>query len=1026
MSIKFRQSIRRSMYMLCLAVLILAVAQVAQAADGTLPVQTTIQGNYCVAHGGIGLLDGNANSFTVDVEGTPVQAYLYWSARYPGAGNGDNEISIDINGGGYTSVTADAAEEAYAGFRRGGNDIYYYTYRSGNVVGLLPGGGTLNFTAQNLSTPEAHGAGIVVISEGPDCAYSQVQLNFGLDGFYWGFDPDAGPDTQVTCVDVPASDADQTMNMQMFVGGVEHDEMRGDRIWFATGTGTPPTDIIGTGTAANVLDGPVPPSDDPPPTYPLTGGIGDWDDYANSIIVPAGDTYACFQIESIDGQDPKGTSGVWLELLTQFYFNPGIDVVKLTNGSDAKNADGADVPVIEPDAQVVWTYLVTNTGDVPFAAADVSVVDSVEGPVTNRIADTTGNNDDTFEPGEVWTYQLTGTALTLSDSTETYIVDGCGNAATGGVTRSTYANGVTAQAGGLTATDTSHYCNPLLVPGIETLKLTNGNDAKNADDADVPVIEPGAQVVWTYLVTNTGEVAFAAADVSVVDSVEGPVTNRIADTTGNNDDSFEPGEVWTYQLTGTALTLSDSTETYIVDGCGNAATGGVTRSTYANGVTAQAGELTATDTSHYCNPLLVPGIETLKLTNGNDAKNADDADVPVIEPGAQVVWTYLVTNTGEVAFAAADVSVVDSVEGPVTNRIADTTGNNDDTFEPGEVWTYQLTGTALTLSDSTETYIVDGCGNAATGGVTRSTYANGVTAQAGELTATDTSHYCNPLATAAVGNRVWGDIDPDGSTPGEIAGGDGIQDDDAREQGIAGIIVELYSADGQLIDTKTTDDNGEYLFTEVEPGDYYLLFINPLTEGIWTLSNQGDDDEVDSDVEEEITDDRGDAERTPIFTLEPGETDLSWDAGLIGLSGAGSAAVGNFVWNDLDKDGLQDTGEAGVPGITVRLYQVGNATPIAETTTDDQGIYNFPSIDPGDYYVEFDLPDTVAISTQNVGDDDEIDSDVDPTTKRTENFNVPVFTTDLRWDAGLQIPTNLGETDEPVLRNRIFLPLVTK
>jgi hypothetical protein len=205
---------------------------------------------------------------------------------------------------------------------------------------------------------------------------------------------------------------------------------------------------------------------------------------------------------------------------------------------------------------------------------------------------------------------------------------------------------------------------------------------------------------------------------------------------------------------------------------------------------------------------------------------------------------------------------------------------------------------------------------------------------------------------------------------------------------------------------------------------YYLVFINPLGEGIWTAPDVGDNDEVDSDINEEVTDARGDAERTPLFTLEAGDIDLSWDAGLIGLSGTGSAAIGNFVWNDLNKDGLQDAGETGVAGITVRLYSTGSETPIAETTTDDQGIYSFPSVNPGDYFVEFVLPTNVTISPLDVGGDDEVDSDVNPATNRTAIFTVPVFTTDLRWDAGLLIPTGLGETDEP-LSNKIFLPIVT-
>ncbi len=51
--------------------------------------------------------------------------------------------------------------------------------------------------------------------------------------------------------------------------------------------------------------------------------------------------------------------------------------------------------------------------------------------------------------------------------------------------------------------------------------------------------------------------------------------------------------------------------------------------------------------------------------------------------------------------------------------------------------------------------------------------------------------------------------------------------------------------------------------------------------------------------------------------------------------------LGNRVWLDTDKDGVQDPGENGIAGITVELYQ-GN-TLIATATTDNNGLYIFSS-----------------------------------------------------------------------------------
>ena len=65
------------------------------------------------------------------------------------------------------------------------------------------------------------------------------------------------------------------------------------------------------------------------------------------------------------------------------------------------------------------------------------------------------------------------------------------------------------------ATDPSNHLGVVVAIDIE--KLTNGNQADGANDADVPQIAPGDPVTWSYVVTNTGDVAFDEADVDVTD-----------------------------------------------------------------------------------------------------------------------------------------------------------------------------------------------------------------------------------------------------------------------------------------------------------------------------------------------------------------------------------------------------------------------------------------------------------------------------------------------------------------------------
>jgi SdrD B-like domain len=60
---------------------------------------------------------------------------------------------------------------------------------------------------------------------------------------------------------------------------------------------------------------------------------------------------------------------------------------------------------------------------------------------------------------------------------------------------------------------------------------------------------------------------------------------------------------------------------------------------------------------------------------------------------------------------------------------------------------------------------------------------------------------------------------------------------------------------------------------------------------------------------------------------------------LVTLCGAQPLEIGNRVWRDTDKDGIQDAGETGISGLTVELYR--GTTRFGTTTTDANGNYYF-------------------------------------------------------------------------------------
>lgn len=110
------------------------------------------------------------------------------------------------------------------------------------------------------------------------------------------------------------------------------------------------------------------------------------------------------------------------------------------------------------------------------------------------------------------------------------------------------------------------------------------------------------------------------------------------------------------------------------------------------------------------------------------------------------------------------------------------------------------------------------------------------------------------------------------------------------------------------------------------------------------------------------------------------------------------AQVGDFVWNDTNRNGIQDDGELGIPDVRVTLSSE-TGTFSEETTTDANGRYQF-LVPPGDYWITVEEPDGFSASIRNSGSDDNIDSDPNPATLMTEVFTLGVNEVDLSWDAG--------------------------
>jgi len=150
-----------------------------------------------------------------------------------------------------------------------------------------------------------------------------------------------------------------------------------------------------------------------------------------------------------------------------------------------------------------------------------------------------------------------------------------------------------------------------------------------------------------------------------------------------------------------------------------------------------------------------------------------------------------------------------------------------------------------------------------------------------------------------------------------------------------------------------------------------------------------------------ITTEAGEGGADPAGRAESGEVeDYIW-----------LSSVGNRVWDDADRNGLQDEGEAGVPGVAVNLLDA-QGQPVLDpegnpvtTVTDDEGNYLFTGVIPGGYIMEFELPENYyGFTGQDVNGEGICGADnstADPATGQSPVFTLWPGNSNPCLDAGL-------------------------
>ncbi len=245
-----------------------------------------------------------------------------------------------------------------------------------------------------------------------------------------------------------------------------------------------------------------------------------------------------------------------------------------------------------------------------------------------------------------------------------------------------------------------------------------------------------------------------------------------------------------------------------------------------------------------------------------------------------------------------------------------------------------------------------------------------------------------PFFSLEIGNYVWAD-----------AIENGIQD--ACEEGIAEIIVQLYDRNGVLVGLDKTDNSGQYYFNEDNVDttgitvngsglaspindwsgmsystQYFIVFgsgqfnsnefvIGDDRYNITTLLNAGSNSNIDSDVNDSSLTTGSLGARPnglPFIDMVTKDTGAGIHKYDMGLSPILSYSLGNQVFQDLDNNGYLNGSDSGIDGIQVRLLNSNatvydsnpntSGTQALTVTTANGGYYRFDELPEGDYIVE--------------------------------------------------------------------------
>jgi len=197
-------------------------------------------------------------------------------------------------------------------------------------------------------------------------------------------------------------------------------------------------------------------------------------------------------------------------------------------------------------------------------------------------------------------------------------------------------------------------------------------------------------------------------------------------------------------------------------------------------------------------------------------------------------------------------------------------------------------------------------------------------------------NYAFNIVTSSIGDLVWNDLN-----------GDGVRQ--TNEPGISNVTIDLRAAgpdgiagtgDDILLPSQVTDASGQYLFSNLTPGQYLVDVRDSTLPSNFVITNPPDPRIINLGIADARTD-----------------VDFGYRLDLQ------NATIGDLVWNDTNGDGVRQIGEPGIGGVKIDL--LGSGPDLVLGTSDDVifpsqftgagGAYQFSSLPGWTFRVSVDL-----------------------------------------------------------------------